>query len=80
LALRAAIATGLTDSDVLRSTLRAFVDDMRQHHEPPERTLIAVKERVAIAIQRRSDIERGQATTLLRQMVHWTIESYYRAD
>jgi len=80
LALRAAIATGVTESESLRNALRTFVDEMRDHHEPPERALIAVKERVAIALHRRSDLEREQAASVLRQIVHWTIEAYFRAD
>jgi hypothetical protein len=64
----------------LRIALRAFVDDLREHAEPPERALVAVKERVLTAVQRRADISRAEASAVLRQIVHWTIEAYYRAD
>jgi hypothetical protein len=79
-ALRAAVATGALDTSALRAALRAFVDDMREHAEPPERALVAVKERVLTAVQRRADISRAEASAVLRQIVHWTIEAYYRAD
>ncbi len=78
-ALRAAIATGAIDTDALRSALRAYVEDMRPN-DPPERALIAVKERVLVALQRRANVDRGEAGVLLRQIVHWTIEAYFRAD
>jgi hypothetical protein len=79
-ALRAAIATGATEADLLRAALLTFVTDLRVRGEPPERALIAVKERVLIAMQRRSDLSRADAGALLRRIVHWTIEAYYRAD
>jgi hypothetical protein len=79
-ALRAAVVTGAFDTSALHAALRAFVDDMRDHAEPPERALIAVKECVLIAVQRREDISRAEASAVLRQIVHWTIEAYYRAD
>jgi len=78
-ALRAAITTGAIDTDALRSALRAYVEDMRAN-DPPERALIAVKERVLLALQRRPDVDRAEAGALLRQIVHWTIEAYFRAD
>jgi hypothetical protein len=79
-ALRTAIATGATDTEPLRLALLTFVTDMRLRAEAPERTLIAVKERVLLATQRRPDLTRTEAGALLRQIVHWTIEAYYRAD
>jgi hypothetical protein len=79
-ALRAAVATGALDTSALRAALRAFVHDMRGRAEPPERALVAVKERVLTAVQRRADISRAEASAVLRQIVHWTIEAYYRAD
>ena len=79
-ALRAAIATGAIEAAALRLSLRSFVDDLRGRGEPPERALIAVKERVLLAAQRRPDIDRSEAGVLLRQIVHWTIEAYFRAD
>lgn len=78
-ALRAAVATGAIDTDALRSALRAYVEDLRVT-EPPERALVAVKERVLLALQRRSDVDRAEASALLSQIVHWTIEAYFRAD
>jgi len=78
-ALRAAIATGAVETEVLRAALRLYVDDLRAT-EPPEKVLIAVKERVLIAVQRRSDVSRSEAGVLLNRIVHWTIEAYYRAD
>ena len=78
-ALRAAIATGAVETDALRSSLRTYVEDLRANH-PPERALVAVKERVLLALQRRADIDRAEAGVLLRQIVHWTIEAYFRAD
>lgn len=80
LALRAAVATGAFDTSALRAALHTFVDDMREHAEPPERALVAVKERVLMAVQRRADISKAEASAVLRQIVHWTIEAYYRAD
>jgi hypothetical protein len=79
-ALRAAVATGAVDAGGLQATLRAFVAEMRARGEPPERALIAVKERVLVAVHRRGDVDRTDASALLRQIVHWTIEAYYRAD
>jgi hypothetical protein len=79
-ALRAAIATGATDAETLRLALLTFVTDMRLHAEAPERTLIAVKERVLLATLRRPDLTRAETDALLRQIVNWTIEAYYRAD
>jgi hypothetical protein len=79
-ALRAAIATGATDAETLRLALLTFVSDMRLRAEAPERTLIAVKERVLLAAQQRTDLTRAETSALLRQIVHWTIQAYYRAD
>jgi hypothetical protein len=79
-ALRAAIATGAIEAAALRSSLHSFVDDLRGRGEPPERALIAVKERVLLAAQRRPDVDRSETGVLLRQIVHWTIEEYFRAD
>jgi hypothetical protein len=78
--LRATVATGAIDAGVLRAALLTFVEELHARGEPPERTLIAVKERVLLALQRRRDVDRSDASALLRQIVHWTIEAYYRAD
>lgn len=79
-ALRAAVATGAFDTSALRAALHTFVGDLREHAEPPERALVAVKQRVLMAVQRRADISKAEASAVLRQIVHWTIEAYYRAD
>jgi hypothetical protein len=79
-ALRAAAATGATDAASLRDAVRAFAESRRDAGDPPERALIAVKERVNDALRRRPGAPKGDARTLLRRVVHWAIEAYYRAD
>jgi hypothetical protein len=78
-ALRAAAATGATDAASLRDAVRAFAQSRRDAGDPPERALIAVKERVGDALRRRPATPKGDASTLLRRVVHWAIEAYYRA-
>jgi hypothetical protein len=78
-ALHAAVVARAIDAAALRSALRAYVDAMRSS-EPPERTLIAVKERVLQVVRRCSDVNGDEAGELLRQIVDWTIDAYYRAD
>jgi hypothetical protein len=79
-ALRAAAATGATDAASLREAVRAFAESRRDAGDPPERALIAVKERVGDALRRRPGAPKGDASALLRRVVHWAIEAYYRAD
>jgi hypothetical protein len=78
-ALRAAAATGATDAASLRDAVPAFAQSRRDAGDPPERTLIAVKDRVGDALRRRPATPKGDASTLLRRVVHWAIEAYYRA-
>jgi len=79
-ALRAAAATGATDATSLRDAVRAFAESRREAGDPPELALIAVKERVGDALRRRPGAPKGDASALLRRVVHWAIEAYYRAD
>ena len=79
-ALRAAAATGATNAGPLREAVRAYVETRRDSGDPPERALIAVKERVGDALRRRPSTPKGAASALLRRVVHWAIEAYYRAD
>jgi len=79
-ALRAAVATGATDALSLRDAVRVFVEVCRGTGDPPERALIAVKERVLDALRRRPNTPKADAGALLRRVVHWAIEAYYRAD
>jgi hypothetical protein len=79
-ALRAAAATGATSAGALREAVRVYVETRRDAGDPPERALIAVKERVGDALRRRPATPRGDASALLRRVVHWAIEAYYRAD
>ena len=79
-ALRAAAATGATDAGSLREAVRAFAQSRRDAGDAPERALIAVKERVGDALRRRPATPKSDATALLRRVVHWAIEAYYRAD
>ncbi len=79
-ALRAAAATGATNAGALREAVRAYVATRRDAGDPPERALIAVKERVGDALRRRLATPKGNASALLRRVVHWAIEAYYRAD
>jgi hypothetical protein len=79
-ALRAAAATGATDAASLRDAVRAFAESRRHAGDPPERALIAVKERVGDALRRRPGAPKRDASALLRRVVHWAIEAYYRAD
>lgn len=79
-ALRAAAATGATNAGPLREAVRAYVETRRDAGDPPERALIAVKERVGDALRRRPSTPKRDASTLLRRVVHWAIEAYYRAD
>ena len=51
-ALRAAAATGATNVGALREAVRAYVGTRRDAGDPPERALIAVKERVGDALRR----------------------------
>jgi hypothetical protein len=78
-ALRAAAATGATSGGPLREAVRAYVETRRDAGDPPERALIAVKERVGDALRRRPATPKGDASALLRRVVHWAIEAYYRA-
>ncbi len=79
-ALRAAVATGAIDAEPLRSAVRAFTDTLRAIGEPPERALIAVKHLVTDATHRRRDIDPAVSTALLRCVVQWAVQAYYRAD
>ncbi len=79
-ALRAAAATGATNVGALREAVRAYVETRREAGDPPERALIAVKERVGDALRRRPATPKSDASALLRRVVHWAIEAYYRAD
>ncbi len=79
-ALRAAAATGATDAGSLREAVRAFAQSRRDAGDAPERALIAVKERVGDALRRRPNTPKSDASALLRRVVHWAIEAYYRAD
>lgn len=79
-ALRAAIATGATDARPLRDAVRQFVIGLRERGTPPERALIAVKELVFGAVRRRAATPSTETGALLRRVVHWAIEAYYRAD
>jgi hypothetical protein len=79
-ALRAAAATGATNVAALREAVRAYVETRRDAGDPPERALIAVKERVGDALRRRPATPKHDASTLVRRVVHWAIEAYYRAD
>jgi hypothetical protein len=78
--LRATLATGAEDVAPVREALRAYVLSLRARGNPPERAVIAVKERVFEAIRRRPGTPPADASALLRRVVHWAIESYYRAD
>jgi hypothetical protein len=78
--LRAAVATGATDAGSLREAVRAFARSRRDAGDAPERALIAVKERVGDALRRRPGTPKSDASALLRRVVHWAIEAYYRAD
>lgn len=79
-ALRAAILTGAVQTGPLHGALRAYVDEMREGGAPPERALVAIKERALIALGRRTDVDRSEASEFLDQIVHWTIQAYFRAD
>jgi acetyl esterase/lipase len=79
-ALRAAIATGATDARTLRDAVRQYVIALRERGAPPERALIAVKEHVFDAVRRRAATPTTETSALLRRVVHWAIEAYYRAD
>jgi hypothetical protein len=78
--LRATVATGATDARPLRDALRTFVAALRARGEPPERALIAVKDRVFEAVRRRQATPGADTGALVRRIVHWAIEAYYRAD
>lgn len=78
--LRATVATGATDARALRDALRAFVVALRAQGDPPERALIAVKNRVFEAVRRRPATPGADTGALVRRIVHWAIEAYYRAD
>ena len=79
-ALRAAAATGAPDARSLREAVRAFAQSRRDAGDAPEGALIAVKERVVDAVRRRPGTPKSDASALLRRVVHWAIEAYYRAD
>lgn len=79
-ALRATVATGADDVPVLHDAVRAYVLALRTRGDPPERVLIAVKDRVYDSIRRRPATPRVDASALVSRIVHWAIEAYYRAD
>jgi hypothetical protein len=79
-ALRAAIVTGVVEGRPLREAAAAFAVALRHGGARPEQAVIAVKSLVQETINRRTNIDRTTAGDLLRRVVLWAIEAYYRAD
>ncbi len=78
--LRATLATGAAQASPLREALRVYVRYLRGRGDPPERVVIAIKERLFEATRHRPPLPPDDASAFQRHVVHWAIDAYYRAD
>ena len=64
------------DAAALRVAVRRFVSDAKHHGTPPEGVLVALKERVRSS--RAWSLHQDERESLLRRLVNWAIDEYYR--
>ncbi len=78
----AAVAAGAGSSDEVQAAARTFVNELRQHKEPPEKMLLKIKELLGSAGLRAGFPTDALApadreTAVYRDVIVWSIRAYY---